>query len=105
MAKKPTSVLKELEELDKKRQELLEEAKGEALARAKEAVHDLKELGFEYTLVEYKSSTKGLVSDAPCPICKFKTKPPHDARKHRGQDDKKPFTAAELKELGLAKVT
>jgi ribosomal protein L13E len=55
-----------------------------------------------------KRSGKGTrsVKSAPCPICKFKTVPPHDARKHRFAQgkNKRPFTAAELSNLGLKKV-
>lgn len=48
---------------------------------------------------------KGSVTEGECPICKFETSPPHDGRKHRFQgDDKKPLTAAELREFGLQKV-
>ena len=40
-----------------------------------------------------------------CSVCKFTTQPAHDGRKHRSQgDDKKPFTAKELAELGIVKV-
>lgn len=41
--------------------------------------------------------------DRPCPICEFKTTPPHDARRHRGQSEKRPFTAAELTGMGMTK--
>lgn len=41
--------------------------------------------------------------DRPCPICGFKTVPPHDARRHRGQSEKKPFTAEELNTMGMKK--
>jgi hypothetical protein len=33
----------------------------------------------------------------PCKVCGFKTSPPHDARGHRGQSMKQPFTAEELR--------
>lgn len=41
--------------------------------------------------------------DKPCSICKFATVPNHDARKHRGQQDKKAFTVKELGNLGFQK--
>lgn len=41
----------------------------------------------------------------PSPICKFTIVPHHDARSHRSQGKgKRPFTADELKQLGLSKV-
>jgi len=39
-----------------------------------------------------------------CPICGFRTTPPHDGRAHRYQKKKAPLSAAELKEKGLTKV-
>jgi hypothetical protein len=39
-----------------------------------------------------------------CPVCGFATTPSHDARKHRGQGNKKrPFTSKQLKEFGFVK--
>jgi hypothetical protein len=104
--------------LDAERTKLLDTAKKEALGRATQAIADLKGLGFSYTLGEgtrggapalrAKSSRKGTrtIKDAPCVICKFKTIPPHDARKHRFAQGKKklPFSAKELSDLGLKKV-
>ena len=51
------------------------------------------------------SSRKGTrrVKDAACPICGFKTIPPHDGRAHRSQSPKKPFTADELAARGFRK--
>jgi hypothetical protein len=43
-------------------------------------------------------------NDEPCPICNFKTDPPHDGRSHRGQNKKRPLTAEELEAKGLTKV-
>ena len=107
MADNPIQRLKQLEQ---ERIQLLEVAKREALDRAKAAVSDLNSLGFDFRLLENgRSAPRGRggprrVKDAPCPVCQFKTSPPHDARKHRGQGRrKKPFTAAELVEVGLKK--
>lgn len=97
---------------------IFDEAKEEALEKANEAVASLNALGLEYRLVngaepaarvtkaagKTTASTKGMVRDAPCSICGFKTSPPHDARAHRGQTKKKAFTAAELKDKDFAKV-
>jgi hypothetical protein len=106
------SPIQRIKELDKEREQLLSTAKKEALARANEAISDLAALGFDYRLSEEgqpvrRGARKGTrrVNDAPCPVCKFKTDPPHDARRHRGQGKrKKTFTPAELKELGLQKL-
>ena len=109
MAENPIARIKEL---DKERSQLLTTAKKEALDRANEAIADLNVLGFKYQLTEERSRARGgsgrkgtrQVKDAACLVCKFKTSPPHDARKHRGQGKRKrAFTAEELKELGLQK--
>lgn len=112
------NILHRLKELNEERVLIVTSAKKEALARANEVIAELRELGFNYRLVEdaaakrpstRRSATngtgKGIPSGAPCPVCKFKTEPPHDARKHRAQGDRKrAFTAKQLEELGLAKV-
>jgi hypothetical protein len=105
-----------IKELDKERAKLLDTAKKEALTRAQQAVADLTALGFSYRLADGTAkpakasapSRKGTrtVRDAPCPICEFKTRPSHDARKHRFAQGKRkrPFTAQELQTLGMKKV-
>ena len=105
------SATQRIKELDAERAGILEHAKGEALQKANHAIEELNSLGFSYRLVE--GATKGkaakgkasqrAVSDGPCPICGFATSPPHDGRTHRSQKKKAAFTAAELKEKGLAK--
>jgi hypothetical protein len=111
-----TTVLEKLKALDAQRAQLLEGAKQEALDNAEKAVAELNELGFHYTLTEgeaastrgpRKSAATGLKRqprDVPCPICKFKTTPHHDARMHRSQKTKKPFSTEELMEKHLSKV-
>ena len=106
-----SGVLEKLRSLDEQRNKLLDEAKTEALANARKAIDELNALGFSYALTEEgagkaKKATgiKRPMKDAPCSICKFKTTPLHDARKHRSQEAKKPFTKAELAELGVVKV-
>jgi hypothetical protein len=113
-----TTVLEKLKALDAQRAQLLEGAKKEALDNAEKAVAELKELGFDYSLVEGASATstaraprkassqapKRQARDVPCPICKFKTTPHHDGRMHRSQKAKKPFSVEELMEKGLTKV-
>jgi hypothetical protein len=114
------SVLEKLKALDAQRAQLLEDAKKEALDNAEKAVAELNELGFDYSLTEGASTSttpraprkapsknqapKRQARDVPCPICHFKTTPHHDARMHRSQKTKKPFTVEELMERHLAKV-
>jgi hypothetical protein len=101
-------VLDEIRKLDDRRSKLLDEAKEEALQRVNEAISDLNALGFNYRILQKASvgrSAGRRNSDNPCPICEFKTNPPHDGRKHRSQGSKKkPFNAQELVQHGLAKV-
>jgi hypothetical protein len=116
-----TTVLEKLKALDAQRQQLLEEAKKEALDNAEKAVAELNELGFHYSLTNGASTStstpkvtrkaaskthapKRQARDVPCPICHFKTTPHHDGRMHRSQKSKKPFSVEELMERHLAKV-
>jgi uncharacterized protein YfaQ (DUF2300 family) len=114
--KKMASVLDQLKELDKKRAELLSNATAELKKKAEDAISELNALGFNYRLVEddqKPSKGKGGGAGKPrqkkdCTICKFGTEPHHDGRHpaHRDQgENKKPFTASQLKELGLEKKT
>jgi hypothetical protein len=103
-----------LKEMDAERAKLLNAAKKEALSRAQAAVADLNALGFSYTLrARQPKLSKALAQkqtrrtkDAPCSICKFRTSPPHDARKHRFTQGKRkrPFTTKELTDMGLNKI-
>lgn len=110
-------LIDQLKALDDQRAKLIEDAKGAALEKAHKAVAELNELGFKYTLAEGaraatskapKSSAGGAPKrshrDAECPICHFKTTPAHDGRSHRGQEPKRPFTAAELAHKGFSVV-
>jgi hypothetical protein len=114
-----TSVLEKIKALDAQRAQLLEGAKKEALDNAERAVAELNELGFNYSLTEgatistptprasRKAASQVLKrqkKDVPCPICNFKTDPPHDGRMHRSQKSKKPFTVEELMAKRLTKV-
>jgi hypothetical protein len=48
------------------------------------------------------------LKDVPCPICAFKTNPPHDGRSHRrqgGKADVKKFSQAELEKFGYEKAS
>jgi hypothetical protein len=101
-----------IKELDAERTKLIDGAKKEALARAQQAVADLNALGFAYSLqvsVGRKAAGgKGsgqIQAEKPCKICGFRTRPPHDARKHRfSKAKKRAFNAKELTDLGLRKV-
>lgn len=101
--------IQRIKQLDEERASLIDGARKEALAKATEAIAQLASLGFTYHLVEAgRAPRKGAprqASDAACPICKFKTKPSHDGRRHRAQGERKrPFTPAELKDMGLARI-
>jgi len=106
------NAIERIKQLDQERAQIISSGKKEALDKVKAAIADLSALGFQYQLVEGSDGGKrrapkgtGLVKDAPCPVCKFKTNPLHDARKHKKQGKrKKPFTPIELKELQLEKV-
>lgn len=101
------STLEQLKKLDDERAKIFGQAKQEALAAAKEAVSALNALGLRYQLVERYGTapkiTRRRRKDAPCPICKFKTSPPHDRRAHRSQRRKTPLTKQELARLGYAR--
>jgi hypothetical protein len=97
-----------IRKLDEQRKKLIEGAKVEALQNVQETINNLNSLGFSYRLAEETDAGRnGAVrksSDRSCPICKFKTVPPHDGRRHRSQGkDKKPFSVQELTEFGLAR--
>lgn len=116
------SVLDEMRELHARMEELKQAATEEAMARVNADIELLNSMGHHFYLGNTNAATrtprtprppraeggpptnKGTVSDAPCPICDFKTSPPHDRRKHRSQEPKTPFTVQELEQLGLTRV-
>jgi hypothetical protein len=109
------SAIEEIKELKARLEGMAEHAKAEALVKAKEAISVLrelgidsdailKELGFRGQAKDQESGVKRPPKDEPCPICNFKTDPPHNGRSHRGQTTKKPFTADELEQKGMTKV-
>jgi hypothetical protein len=100
------SALEQVRELEEQKQALIGKAKEEAIAKASEAIEELKALGFNYRLWKGKEAKdgKGSIKDIPCKICGFKTSPPHDRRAHRSQKRKRTFTAAELQELAYTRV-
>jgi hypothetical protein len=106
------SAIQRIKELDAERASIFDQAKEEALEKAKAAVAELNALGLNYTLTNGagkqaktgSAKEKRTIKAAACPICDFQTSPPHDGRTHRNQKKKGPFSAAELKEKGLVKV-
>ena len=109
------SIIEEIKELKAQLESKTEQAKAEALERASEAISFLRILGFDNDTIlkelgfrgraKTKESREGRPpSDEPCPICHFRTTPPHDGRTHRGQAKKRPLTAEELEKKGLTKV-
>lgn len=117
MAREPQlKALERVRQIDRERAELIAEMKAEALDRVDAAIRQLAELGFDYRLDEAGKDTQPVLNpsgrtgrrrvntERPCPICEFRTEPPHDARSHRGQVDKRPFTDDELEANHLARV-
>jgi len=110
MAKSATDKIREL---DARRSKLITAAKSEAIKNVEKSLKELNSLGFNYRLVggdttnarmKRTSKThhgKGRVKDGPCKICNFATIPPHDARTHRAQGKKAPFTNQDLAQRGL----
>ena len=108
MATKSTA-LDQIRQLNQQIDKIKEQAKGEALAQAEEAIEILNSMGFQYELVEEgraKKANGGRRSPSgACPVCKFATEPAHDARKHRSQgESKKPFAKDELEMMHLKRV-
>jgi hypothetical protein len=111
------SVIDEIRELKAQIESKTEQAKAEALESAREAINFLreleidndtilKELGFRARTksTKEKASKPTRLKDESCPICVFRTDPPHNGRSHRGQSKKRPFTLEELEEKGLTRV-
>jgi hypothetical protein len=111
------SIHEQLKALDEQRVKLVENAKATALEKVRAGIAELNELGFHYGLVDgtdkprspikEKSgakATKRQLKNVACPVCGFRTSPPHDARSHRGQNPKRAFTTEELTAKKLSKV-
>jgi hypothetical protein len=109
------SAIEEIKELKARVESLTAQSKAEALDNANEAIGVLRELGIDNDTILKDLGFRGRSSavesgktrapkDEPCPICHFRTNPPHDGRSHRGHTNKRPFTAEELAEKGLTKV-
>jgi hypothetical protein len=109
------SAIEEIKELKAQLESKTEKAKAEALDRAKDAIGFLRELGMDNDTILKDLGFRGRANaresregrppnDESCPICHFRTDPPHDGRTHRGQTKKRPLTAEELAKKGLTKV-
>ena len=104
------SVIDRIKQLDAEKAKLLDAAKRGALKKVEDAIGELHSLGFtNYRLQEVDADPgprkirRPASPDRECQICRFKTIPSHDSRKHRSQAVKKPFTDAELHDMGLQK--
>lgn len=92
------SALEQLLALENEKSKLVEAARLELVEKINHSLELLKNLGFSYKLVE---NTSG---HAPCRICGFRTDKPHNARAHRWQEPKAPFSAEELSRRGMRRV-
>lgn len=90
----------------------MESAKDELLGKIYSYLRELSELGFNYELTNgqkgdarRKTTMRQRVRRAaPCKVCGFQTNKPHDARAHRWQAKKAPFTKRELEKKGLVRI-
>jgi hypothetical protein len=110
------SAIEEIKELKAQLQSRTETVRTEALQKANEAICVLRDLGIDDNTILKDLGCKGGAKaqkikdgrtgpkDEPCPMCHFRTDPPHDGRSHRGQTKKKPFTAEQLEEKGLTRI-
>jgi hypothetical protein len=105
-----TSVLDQIRNIEQQKAKV----KAETLRKVKQALKELNKLGFDYRVVRNGHANgeadgtdnepvrkARTLKNAPCRICGFRTAGPHDARAHRGQAKKAPFTRKELAERGL----
>ena len=104
----PMEPLQQIQALEAQIAQLREKAHTDALAKVQAALTSLNALGYNYSITEKggKKATKTArpVKDTECPVCNFKTVPPHDRRAHRHMEDPaKPFTKKQLDEKGLVK--
>ena len=109
------SAIEEIKELKAQLESKTEQAKAEARDKASVAIGFLRELGLDNDRILKELGFRGRAKDRenreamppeeePCPICNFRTDPPHDGRSHRGQTKKRPLTTEELEKKGLTKV-
>jgi hypothetical protein len=98
------SIVNELEKLEARRGELIEQLR-QASERVSAQLSKYVPAGISEMPKRAKESFQRTRKDAPCSVCRFKTEPPHDARSHRHQNPKKPFTASELATKGMERVS
>jgi hypothetical protein len=109
------SAIEEINDLTARIESVAERAKAGALAKANEAISVLRELGIDNDGILKELGFKGPAKDQgnrvsrppkdeQCPVCNFKTDPPHNGRSHRCQTTKKPFTADKLEQKEMTKV-
>lgn len=99
----------QINDLEDRKQQLIAEARESAMSNITESLEILSELGLHYSLVakpKAKAAPRATraPSNRPCKICGFATSPPHDARHHRHQEEKRAFTPEELQKRGLTRV-
>lgn len=107
-----SQLINEIRELELQRNRLAEEAKEELMETVAQAIEALASLGYEFSLVSEKKNkpgasgrnTRKVGQGKNCSICQFKTEPAHDARQHKSQSPKMPFTQEELEEKGLRRI-
>ncbi|MCW5714047.1 MAG: hypothetical protein KIT43_06010 [Bauldia sp.] len=123
MAKAPTTELSpkdELAQLEKRREELRARLREEHEGALQQSLRDFNGMNFGVTYElrevglprgarqimgsgDVRKGTRTVNAERACPICNFKTVPPHDARAHRSQATKSAFTAEELAGRGMRK--
>jgi hypothetical protein len=102
-----TSPLSQLRALEKQKSKLIESAKFELLQKIDKDLRALRDLGFDYALSKkraHKRVNGKRLSGRPCGICGFATEKPHDARSHRWQKPKAPFSDKELDGRNMRRV-
>jgi hypothetical protein len=92
------SALEKLLALESEKSKLMEAARIELVEKIELDLALLKNMGFQYKLVE------GRNNHAPCRICGFRTDRPHNARTHRWQQPKAPFSQEELTKRGVKRI-
>jgi hypothetical protein len=118
---KQPATIETWKEFERQRIEMREQLRQDAMSRAEQAIADLAEIGFHYYLGETEKSVRPAKrakqrtstdksarhkpsADKPCPICEYRTDPPHDRRSHRMQKRKRAFTDKELEAARMTRV-
>jgi hypothetical protein len=99
--------IEEEHERGEQRRALIERLRAERERIITETDEMLKLLGYaapDAPKRSRKARTPAQKAQAACKVCGFKTRPPHDARWHRGQSMKQPFTAEELRQRNWDRV-